>query len=35
MIPPEEVARALLWALDSGGSAAVEEIRLQPPGGDL
>lgn len=35
MIPPAEVARALLWALDSGERVAVEEIRLQPPGGNL
>ena len=35
MIPAEEVARALLWALASGDHAAVEEIRLQPPGGNL
>jgi len=35
MMPPQEVARALLWALASGERVAVEEIRLRPPGGDL
>jgi len=35
MIPAEEVARALIWALESGDRATVEEIRLQPPGGNL
>jgi NADP-dependent 3-hydroxy acid dehydrogenase YdfG len=35
MIPAEEVARALVWALESGDRAAVEEIRLQPPAGNL
>jgi NADP-dependent 3-hydroxy acid dehydrogenase YdfG len=35
MIPPREIAQALLWALASGERVAVEEIRLQPPGGDL
>jgi len=35
MIPAEEVARALVWALDSGARVQVEEIRLQPPGGNL
>ena len=35
MIPPAEVARAVLWALDADPSVAVEEIRLRPPGGDL
>ena len=33
MIAPEEVANAVLFALDS--SAAVPEIHLQPTGGDL
>jgi NADP-dependent 3-hydroxy acid dehydrogenase YdfG len=35
MIPPSEVARALLWALEAGERVQIEEIRLQPPGGDL
>ena len=35
MIPAHEVARALRWALDAGDAVAVEEIRLQPPGGNL
>jgi len=35
MIAPEEVAGALVWALDATGRAVVEEIRLQPPGGNL
>jgi NADP-dependent 3-hydroxy acid dehydrogenase YdfG len=35
MIPAEEVARALVWALESRDRAAIEEIRLQPPGGNL
>jgi NADP-dependent 3-hydroxy acid dehydrogenase YdfG len=35
MIPAAEVARALRWALDAGDEVAVEEIRLQPPGGNL
>ena len=35
MIPPSEVARALLWALAAGERVQVEEIRMQPPGGDL
>jgi NAD(P)-dependent dehydrogenase (short-subunit alcohol dehydrogenase family) len=35
MIPAREVARLLGCALDAGGAAAVEEIRMRPPGGDL
>lgn len=35
MIPAEEVARAVVWALEAGDGVAVEEIRLQPPGGNL
>jgi NADP-dependent 3-hydroxy acid dehydrogenase YdfG len=35
MIPPAEVARAVVWALDAGDRVEVEEIRLRPPGGDL
>jgi NADP-dependent 3-hydroxy acid dehydrogenase YdfG len=35
MIPADEVARALIWALEGGERVAVEEIRLQPPGGNL
>lgn len=35
MIPAAEVARAVVWGLDGGDDVAVEEIRLQPPGGDL
>jgi NADP-dependent 3-hydroxy acid dehydrogenase YdfG len=35
MIPAEEVARALVWALESRDRAGIEEIRLQPPGGNL
>lgn len=34
MMAPEAVVRALLWGLELEG-AAVEEIRLRPPGGDL
>ena len=35
MIPATEVARAIVWALGAGDDVTVEEIRLQPPGGDL
>jgi NADP-dependent 3-hydroxy acid dehydrogenase YdfG len=35
MIAAGEIGRALRWALDSGDEVAVEEIRLQPPGGNL
>lgn len=35
MLPAAEVAAALVWALERGVGAAVEEIRLRPPGGDL
>lgn len=35
MIPVDEVARALVWALAGSDRVAIEEIRLQPPGGDL
>jgi NADP-dependent 3-hydroxy acid dehydrogenase YdfG len=35
MIPVDAIARALLWALDAGGDASVEEIRIQPGGGNL
>jgi NADP-dependent 3-hydroxy acid dehydrogenase YdfG len=35
MIPADEVARALGYALDAGASVAVEEIKLRPSGGDL
>jgi len=35
MIPADEVARAILWAIEAGEEVAVEEIRLRPPGGDL
>jgi NADP-dependent 3-hydroxy acid dehydrogenase YdfG len=35
MIPAAEVARAVLWALDASEAVEVEEIRLQPPGGNL
>jgi NAD(P)-dependent dehydrogenase (short-subunit alcohol dehydrogenase family) len=35
MLPAAEVARALVWALDAGPGAVVEEIRLRPAGGDL
>lgn len=35
MIPAAEVARAVVWALDGGAGVEVEEIRLQPPGGNL
>ena len=35
MLPAASVADAVVWALDAGGAAAVEEIRLRPPGGDL
>lgn len=33
MIAPEEIAKAVVWALDS--EVSVPEIHLQPPGGDL
>lgn len=35
MIPVAEVARAVVWALEAGPGVEVEEIRLQPPGGNL
>ena len=35
MIPVAEVARAVVWALDAGAGVEIEEIRLQPPGGNL
>ena len=35
MISPEAVAKALVWALDADPSANVEEIHLQPRGGNL
>ncbi|MFN7940653.1 MAG: SDR family NAD(P)-dependent oxidoreductase [Thermoanaerobaculia bacterium] len=35
MIPPSEVARAVLYALDAPAGVAIEEIHLQPAGGDL
>lgn len=35
MIDAEEIARALVWALDSGDRSSVEEIRIQPAGGNL
>ncbi len=35
MIAPEAVARALVWALDADPSANVDEIHLQPRGGNL
>ncbi len=35
MIAPEAVARALVWALDADPTANVEEIHLQPRGGNL
>lgn len=35
MVPPAEVARALLYALDVAEPALVEEIRIGPAGGAL
>jgi NADP-dependent 3-hydroxy acid dehydrogenase YdfG len=35
MIPAEAVAEALAWALDDRERVVVEEIRLQPSGGNL
>ncbi len=35
MIPAAEVARALIWALETGDGVDVVEIRMQPPGGNL
>ena len=35
MIPVAEIGDALVWALDAGERAAIEEIRIQPPGGNL
>jgi len=35
MIPAAEVARALIWALETGDAIDVAEIRMQPPSGDL
>jgi len=35
MVPPEEVARAVVWALDADPRTLVEEIHLGPAGGAL
>ncbi len=35
MLPARRIAEAVVWALETSGDAAVEEIRLQPPGGNL
>lgn len=35
MIPLAEISRAVVWALEAGAGVEVEEIRLQPPGGNL
>ena len=35
MLPARRVAEAVVWALEASRDAAVEEIRLQPPGGNL
>lgn len=35
MVPPEEVARALVYALDAPESTLVEEVQLGPAGGAL
>ena len=35
MISPEAVAKAIVWALDADPTASVEEIHLQPRGGNL
>jgi short-subunit dehydrogenase len=35
MIPVEQVARAAVWILESDENVTVEELRLQPPGGNL
>ncbi len=35
MISPEAVAKAVVWALEADPTASVEEIHLQPRGGNL
>jgi NADP-dependent 3-hydroxy acid dehydrogenase YdfG len=35
MISPEAVAKAIVWALDADPTASVDEIHLQPRGGNL
>ncbi|MBP9144033.1 MAG: SDR family oxidoreductase [Thermoanaerobaculia bacterium] len=35
MISPEAVAKAIVWALDADPTTSVEEIHLQPRGGNL
>ncbi|MEO7793805.1 MAG: SDR family oxidoreductase [Thermoanaerobaculia bacterium] len=35
MISPEAVAKAIVWALEADPTASVEEIHLQPRGGNL
>lgn len=35
MVPPAEVARAVVWALDAPESTLLEEIHLGPAGGAL
>lgn len=35
MISPEAVAKAIVWALEADPTSSVEEIHLQPRGGNL
>ncbi len=35
MISPEAVAKAIVWALEADPTTSVEEIHLQPRGGNL
>ncbi len=35
MLPARRIAEAVGWALEASADAAVDEIRLQPPGGNL
>ena len=35
MISPEAIAKAVVWALEADPTASVEEIHLQPRGGNL
>ncbi len=35
MITPEAVAKAIVWALEADPTTSVDEIHLQPRGGNL
>ncbi|MBP7588793.1 MAG: SDR family NAD(P)-dependent oxidoreductase, partial [Thermoanaerobaculia bacterium] len=35
MISPEAIAKAIVWALEADPTSSVEEIHLQPRGGNL